>query len=656
MLRVVVFTGGRGSSVLSKRLLQRSDVHLALAINGYDDGASTGEVRRFLGDSLGPSDFRKNGARVAEATAACSPELVRLLDVRLPVDVGAEAAVAALERLVSRGEWTLAAAPTASLPDGRELRGLGDRLGAFIDCWRGANQPFRFGDCAIGNLVFAGCFLRQERSFNRAVDDYTALLNLPAGVIDNVTDGTNAYLVGVDVTGRVLGTEEEIVDSRRHTQIAEIFLVRRPLGPDECATLAARGMGDACRALAACEVRAALNERLALEIDRADVIVYAPGTQHSSLYPSYLTTGISDRIAGNQRAIKLLVTNLEADAEIAGASAVTLVERALYYLTEKGTRPRPAPCLITHYLLNDPGQDAATRPYVPLGQVDTFDDPRLLRIGYFEEGVSGRHDAIKILEPFIESRLSAPPPVRIGVLLYGITSVNKLAQTLLELVRAGEDAHANMIVFAPRIGSLDAAWLNRLPFTVDLHPTEEAAEQAVRNAAVRQEIDYVGLFESSGMYRGEDLAGLFRYIGSGRVDAVWGSRRLSVRDIEESYRYHYFQNPLMRSVSRAGSHLLSFTYLALYGRYVADTLSGVRIARAADAAALAVPLTHRLVNQHLLSHLLRRRANVLEVPVQFIPLSPERVPRTGLMDGLQSLKTVLWYRLRPARRDAPAAS
>jgi hypothetical protein len=647
----VVFTGGRGSGVLSKRLLHRSDVRLSLAINGYDDGASTGEVRRFLGDSLGPSDFRKNSARVAEATGSCSPALIKLLDVRLPVDIDAASATAALEQLSASGRWTSNGGSTAVLA-AEDHRRVADRLGAFLDYRRQAGRSFHFGDCAIGNLVFAGSFLRERRNFNRAVDDYAGVLHLPAGVVDNVTDGTNAYLVGVDLGGRVLGTEAAIVDSHQHTQITELFLLRQPLDPDECARLAARGITEACRALAACEVRVGLNERLAQKIDEADVIVYAPGTQHSSLYPSYLTTGLSDRIAGNQKAIKLLVTNLEADAEIAGASAVTLVERALYYLTEKGTRPRPAPCLITHYLLNDPGEVAASRPYVPLGQVDTFEDPRLLRIGYFEEGVTGRHDAEKVLEPFLESRLAAPAAPRVGVLLYGVTSVNKLVQTLLELLRAGGNSHATVTVFAPRVGTVDADWLAQLPFAVHLQDGEEAAEQALRDAAARRDIDFIGLFESSGMYRGEDLAGLFRYLGSGRVDAVWGSRRLSVRDIEESYRYHYFQNPVLRSISRTGSHLLSLAYLALYGRYIADTLSGVRIVRAGDAMRLSVPLTHRLVNQHLLSEMLRRRADVLEVPVQFIPLSPESVPRTGIGEGLRSLATAVWHRVRPARPDA----
>ena len=64
-LQVVLFSGGRGSRALAQPLVGRERVDVTLVINGYDDGASTGEVRRFLGDSLGPSDFRKNASRVA---------------------------------------------------------------------------------------------------------------------------------------------------------------------------------------------------------------------------------------------------------------------------------------------------------------------------------------------------------------------------------------------------------------------------------------------------------------------------------------------------------------------------------------------------------------------------------------------------------------
>ena len=49
------------------------------------------------------------------------------------------------------------------------------------------------------------------------------------GLIENVTDGTNAYLVALDSDGRLLATEEAIVDAARPNRIRDIFLVDRPL-------------------------------------------------------------------------------------------------------------------------------------------------------------------------------------------------------------------------------------------------------------------------------------------------------------------------------------------------------------------------------------------------------------------------------------------
>jgi 2-phospho-L-lactate transferase/gluconeogenesis factor (CofD/UPF0052 family) len=72
VVSVVLFSGGRGSGVLTRQLVGHPDVTLTIAINGYDDGASTGEVRRFLGDSLGPSDFRKNASHLAKRLRSCA--------------------------------------------------------------------------------------------------------------------------------------------------------------------------------------------------------------------------------------------------------------------------------------------------------------------------------------------------------------------------------------------------------------------------------------------------------------------------------------------------------------------------------------------------------------------------------------------------------
>ena len=101
-VNVVLFSGGRGSSVLTKQLLRRSDVNLSLIVNGYDDGLSTGEVRRFLGDCLGPSDFRKNASRVAVENQSCEKALIDLFDLRFPVDVDEALVQATLGLLIGK--------------------------------------------------------------------------------------------------------------------------------------------------------------------------------------------------------------------------------------------------------------------------------------------------------------------------------------------------------------------------------------------------------------------------------------------------------------------------------------------------------------------------------------------------------------------------
>src|SRR6266545_668025 len=127
-LSVVVFSGGRGSSVLSQELITHSGIVLTLAINGYDDGMSTGEVRRFLGDALGPSDFRKNASHLARALHASPDDSIALLDGRLPAGCTREQALETFHGIEGP---------------------VRERLDRF-ECELGSSgRAFEFSDCAI---------------------------------------------------------------------------------------------------------------------------------------------------------------------------------------------------------------------------------------------------------------------------------------------------------------------------------------------------------------------------------------------------------------------------------------------------------------------------------------------------------------------------
>jgi 2-phospho-L-lactate transferase/gluconeogenesis factor (CofD/UPF0052 family) len=622
-LSVVVFSGGRGSSVLSQELITHPGIALTLAINGYDDGMSTGEVRRFLGDALGPSDFRKNASHLARALGTCPGETIDLLDRRLPSPCTREEALATLRQVSGPAE---------------------ERISAFERELITSGRTFEFSDCAIGNIVFAGAYLAANRRFNDAVDDYCGLLGLPPGMIENVTDGANAYLVALDPNAGLLASEADIVDAKRQNRITDIYLLdRKPTGVD-ATTLATLPPANVTTWLESRRQRVRINPALVEKVARADLIVYAAGTQHSSLFPSYLTEGLSDAIAGNLTALKLLITNIQRDAELAGASAVDIVERAVYYMRDKGRLSISTPFLITHCLFNDPAASSEASTYVPLGRLDALEDPRLVRIGNYEAGVSGRHDPAKVLTPFLESYLREPKRQRVAVLLTDSGSRSKVSQTLLEMVRARvQDLAIDLTVLYGGVEEIDAAFASHFPFPLKWLGAANPDDAVVRAVADGHH-DYVLLFESSGMYNGEDLVAIAAPLASGRLDAVWGSRRLSLRDIEASLRLRYRHHAGLRFASTVGSHLLSAAYLVLYGRYISDTLSGVRAVRTACLAAPGMNLSDPLLNQRLLSRLLRDRAEILETPVRFYAMSPAQVRRTTVVDGFRALAKIVWWR------------
>jgi 2-phospho-L-lactate transferase/gluconeogenesis factor (CofD/UPF0052 family) len=650
-VRVVVFSGGRGSRGLSGELVNHPRVELTLVVNGYDDGLSTGEIRKLLGDSLGPSDFRKNAAHLAALLATCEPPLLELLELRLPVGIDAECGRACLRAL--GGDFSGPSDAFCSRLQALMAQIAGSAADSvsrfamrFEEEVRGA--AFSYADCSIGNIVFAGCYLEVSRNFNAAIGEYCRLVGLPAGILQNVTDGTNAFLVAVDAHGHILASEADIVDANRRNRIEDIYLIDHPISADEASRLNAASREEIVAFLKDRALQPGPNAAVLERIRAADLIVYAPGTQHSSLFPSYLTPGIGDAIAGNLQATKLLITNLRQDADIAGASAVAIIERAVYYLREKNRRATPTPCLITHYLINDPSPGGETEPHVPLGSLDHLDDPRLVRIANYEDGVSGRHHAGKLLQPYIDSFLQRAAVRRVAVLLLDSDSLNKISQSMIEMVRAGvAGLPFDIEVFYQSGQSFDRTFAETLPFPI--HNLGDAGSDAFFGVLEHDPFDYVVLFESSGMYQGGDIVNLIQHLQLDRVDAIWGSRRLSINDIHMAYRLLHRRTPFRGAISYVGSHVLSLTCLLLYGRYISDTLSGARAIRTSYLRENGLHPEAAGVNFRILAALLRDRAEVFETPVHYFPISPEKVRRTTVVEGLAAILSLFAWRFKRPR-------
>ncbi|MEU6724534.1 2-phospho-L-lactate transferase CofD family protein [Nonomuraea wenchangensis] len=331
-MRVAMFSGGRGAAGIARALLRTPGLDLALLVNGYDNGLSTGALRRYLPGMLGPSDFRKN---LLLHLGRDDPRRA-LLEHRLPPG----STLADLDRIAG-------AAPE---PVARDLRIFAARLAA---------DPggFDLADCALGNLVFAGAYLRLGEDFNAAVRACARAFATPARLL-NVTDGANAYLVALKQDGRVLADEADIVGPQDAAAITGLFLLPAPLTGPDLAGLAGLPAERVRELLARRAVPAAPDPEALRALADSDLVVYGPGTPHSSLLPSYLTRGVAEAVAGGRSAARVFVVNVGSDHDVQGLSATDLVDRALAYLGDPGNERR----LITHILSHD---GPASGPAVP---------------------------------------------------------------------------------------------------------------------------------------------------------------------------------------------------------------------------------------------------------------------------------------------------
>src|SRR5258706_7154930 len=99
--RIVMFSGGRGTGSITEALIKHAQIELTLIVNTYDDGLSTGALRRFVPGMLGPSDVRKNISRLIDTTDRADRACKFLLEYRFPKEMAYEVAKAQLSSMAS---------------------------------------------------------------------------------------------------------------------------------------------------------------------------------------------------------------------------------------------------------------------------------------------------------------------------------------------------------------------------------------------------------------------------------------------------------------------------------------------------------------------------------------------------------------------------
>jgi len=327
MLNVVILNGGRGASTIIPSLLARQRLHVTSVVNAYDDGKSTGSIRRFFG-MLGPSDIRKVQELMLPKNDPDHENYVTLFQYRFPLDCNREDVLEQLKLFLDSESIELIGIRLNNIRVREKLKVfLAEFLTGLNTIEKTRQEQFDFADCSIMNCLYAGAFLTFNRNIEQATKSIDRLFQLCGTVLP--TSIEDKKLVAQRENGEILYSEAEIVELRSNVRIEKIYLLDQILDKSTFAIIDNNEQRSYLERHH-CYVGASPGVRLALQ--RAEIIIYSAGTQHSSLYPTYMSAGLAESISDNHSALKVFITNIGADYETPRYKASDYIFGAYRYL------------------------------------------------------------------------------------------------------------------------------------------------------------------------------------------------------------------------------------------------------------------------------------------------------------------------------------
>ena len=649
-VQIVMFSGGRGTTALANAFKKHSQINIVIVVNAYDDGLSTGRIRQFIPGMLGPSDVRKNVSALIEDSDASRVALKIFVEYRLAKDISYDKAMSIMDNIIL----------FRPLIESMELdkiykkvslgvaNNIAECITAFTQYCKeqsALGNQFDFSDCAIGNILLGGCFLLAEGDFNCAVEKFAILCGVTHRVL-NITDGENLVLLGLKSDGEILFDEAQLVSPQNNSLIKDVYLLKQYLSESEIVDIEDYSTEEKHRYLLTKDVRPCLNPQAKGYIARADIIIYGPGTQHSSLLPSYLTEGVAQAIAENSTAQKIFVSNLYKDVEIKGETANSLAMKLHYYMNFRNTESFPREKLVTKYFFQTPRiLEGRSKDYVNI-DVNSFPFSEENVISTNWESNEGAHIGGRVLDEIIslsniKLQKSEYYHYMVTIIVPCLNESPTLKTVLNDLVLLdfSELKLAKEIIYVDG-GSSDGS-IDIAKSFENVRVLEERKRKG-RGAAIRMGMDYaagniVVVFPSDDEYEVKDIPKLVNTIVRDGASAAFGSRVSKCVDIEDIIFSIYRGNRVLYLLSKYGGYLISFVSLLLFNRYVIDALTGMKAFDAEALKDLKLSSNGVELETEIVAELAKRKMFFMEIPVDYRPRTKAEGKKVTAFDGVKAV-------------------
>jgi len=191
MINVVILNGGRGASSMIPCLLGTQGLNVTSVVNAYDDGKSTGEIRKFFG-MLGPSDIRKVQELMLPVDDNDYKNNLNLFQYRFSKNIHRNKVFSKLHSFASGKTDDLVG---ISLKNKKVKETLKIFINEFLSGLEiieyAEDRFFDFSDCSIMNCIYAGAFLACNRNIEQATIAIDRLFKLRGTVLPTSIENKN---------------------------------------------------------------------------------------------------------------------------------------------------------------------------------------------------------------------------------------------------------------------------------------------------------------------------------------------------------------------------------------------------------------------------------------------------------------------------------
>lgn len=331
-MNITIINGGSGASNIINSLIKEKKYKIISIINTFDDGKSTGRIRKFL-DIPGPSDMRKVHSLFLNKSNLNYKIYKKFYNFRLN-NLSRKNILLQIKNFFEGNDSKL-----FSFKFSDKL--LNDFLKVSLSVFyenltkseKLKNIKFDFTDCSLINCCYAGSYFYNKRNISKTALDFEKFFKLNGKIL--CITNRNLYLSALMENQKILHDEESIIKNKYKKKIIKLFLTKNPYEKKILNEKIYKAKFDNNG-----HIKYKITNEVKNCILNTNILIFAPGTQFSSLYPTYMAKGLKSAINKNKKIKKVFFSNIINENDTYNFKISDYINNALDYLDIKTKKNR----------------------------------------------------------------------------------------------------------------------------------------------------------------------------------------------------------------------------------------------------------------------------------------------------------------------------